>query len=112
VADAPYGKAVTQSTQWTMAQAHSELWFRFAPKTLPLSIQAAATLDALRTAGEKGPVPETHKINPGWAMAIRYQPGHYFYEAGIRQPHNTSVTVPEYYKIKYQFVSVGIGYSW
>jgi hypothetical protein len=112
VADANYGKAITNTTQWTMAQAHTELWIRYSPKTMPLAIQAAATLDALRTAGDKGPEPRAHKFNPGWAVALRYQPGHFFYEAGVRQPQRNSVIVPDYYKIKYQFVSVGIGYSW
>jgi hypothetical protein len=106
----PYGKAVTETSTWGVLQAHTELWLRYAPKTLPIALQVAATVDMMRTTGNTKPTADG--VRPGWAATLRYQPGHFFYEAGLRQPLGNSVTMPQYYKIKYQYISVGIGYTW
>jgi|GEM_PF-4746402 len=105
----PYSKPITQNKTWGVLQAHSELWLRVCPKTLPIALQLAATLDAWRTTGSDV---KTHQPILGWAVSMRYQPGHYFFEAGLRRPMGSALSVPDYYSITYQMGTIGIGYTW
>jgi hypothetical protein len=112
VIEVPYGVSQSQVYQWNVLQTHAELWVRYSPKTMPLVLQAAPTVDILKPFGGSGQTPKEIIYRPGLAVTMRYMPGHVFYEAGIRQTFGPSIKVPNYFHLNYQFVSVGLGYSW
>jgi len=112
VMEIPYGVTQSQVYQWNVVQTHAELWVRYSPKTMPLVLQAAPTLDMLKPFGGNSQTPKETMYRPGLAVTMRYMPGHVFYEAGIRQTFGPSIKVPNYFHFNYQFVSVGVGYSW
>jgi hypothetical protein len=108
----PYDKTISHTYQWSVAQAHTELWVRYVPKTIPLIVTLGPTLDIVHRYGSGDNTPTGNLTQLGLAATMRYQPGRLFYEAGLRQPVGNSVLVPNYYRINYQYILVGIGYTW
>ena len=109
----PYAPSQTHNHTWLTAQAHTELWIRLAPLGSHFALQAGPSLDALTSFARRGEhLPTGTAVLPGMAGSIRYQAGKLFYEASVRHTWGTAFTAPGYYQVKYQYVTLGVGYVW
>ncbi len=98
--------------RWTTLQAHGELWGRLSLAGSPLSLQAGGGLTLLQPLGRADGTPQQTLALPHLLLALRYQRGPLFYEAGMRRMPRQSLAVPGLVQVQYQLFHVGVGFSW
>lgn len=108
-----YQNPVRRTSQWMVAQTHSELWLRLAPKGAPVQLQVGPTVDVLTTFARAGDAAAGTRTMPGLAASFRFTAGRTYYDLGMRKPFGKAFNVPGYYTLQYQqLVTVGFGYTW
>jgi len=108
-----YQNPIRRSSQWMVAQTHTELWLRLAPEGAPVQLQAGPTVDLLTTFARVGDAAAGTRAMPGVAASFRFTAGRMYYDLGMRKPFSKAFNVPGYYTLQYQqLVTVGFGYTW
>ena len=108
-----YQNPIRRTSQWMVAQTHSELWLRLAPEGAPVQLQVGPTVDVLTTFARVGDAAAGTRAMPGVAASLRFTSGRMYYDLGMRKPFGKAFNVPGYYTLQYQqLVTVGFGYTW
>lgn len=108
-----YQNPIRRTSQWMVAQTHTELWLRLAPEGAPVQLQVGPTVDVLTTFARVGDAAAGTRVMPGVAASFRFTSGRMYYDLGMRKPFGKAFNVPGYYTLQYQqLVTVGFGYTW
>ena len=98
--------------RWSTLQAHGELWGRVGLPGSPLSLQAGGGFTLLQPLGRAEAAPQQTLGLPHLLLALRYQRGPLFYEAGMRRMPRQGLAVPGMVQVQYQLFHLGVGYTW
>lgn len=108
-----YQNPIRRTSQWMVAQTHTELWLRLAPEGAPVQLQVGPTVDVLTTFARVGDAAAGTRAMPGVAASLRFTSGRMYYDLGMRKPFGKAFNIPGYYTLQYQqLVTVGFGYTW